>query len=466
MLEAGAYEQIARDYGTPVYVYDGAALTGALSRLRGALPDGTDVFYSLKANPNLGVCGLLAAAGACAEVSSATELITALRAGVPPGDIIFLGPGKSRAELEACVDAGLRAVVAESVAELDELDGIAAAAGVRQPVLIRVNPERSPGRSRLTMGGKPRQFGIDEAALLDAGPALAARPHLDIAGFHAYLGTRVLDASAVIEATAMILDMAQRLSAATGIALRTVDVGGGLGVAYFDGEADPDLTELRDGLARVTAPFRQRHPGTRLLFEAGRYLAADAGTYVVQVRYVKESMGKRFAVTDGGTHQHAAAGGSGSFVQRNFPVRLLSRPPSASGDPWQLTGPLCTPHDLLARDVPLGDLRPGDLLGIGRSGAYGPSASPVMFLSHGHPAEVLVAHDGTAHLVRERDEPADLLARQHPLPQPALAAVSGESSAPVLLTTGLSTPGPSTTGRRRPATDDISALPEEDYAHG
>src|SRR5207244_1297618 len=107
--------------------------------------------------------------------------------------------------------------------------------------------------------------------------------------------------------------------------LDAVDVGGGLGVAYFDGESDPDMARLAEGMARVVGEFRARHPHTRLLFEAGRYLAARAGTYLIRVRYVKQSRGQWFAVADGGTHHHMAAGGIGSYVQRNFPVRVLNR---------------------------------------------------------------------------------------------------------------------------------------------
>ncbi|HEU5023987.1 MAG TPA: type III PLP-dependent enzyme [Spirillospora sp.] len=416
MLDADGHHRLAEEYGTPLYVYDGAELTGALDALRAALPAGMEVFYSLKANPNLGVCGLLIAHGARAEVSSLVELITAVRAGATPAGIVFLGPGKSEAELRACVATGVWAVVAESFAELDDLDRIAAEAGTRQRVLVRVNPAAGAARSGLSMGGKPRQFGIDEQALLDAGPLAGRHPHLDLAGVHAYLGTRILDARAVAANTALVLATAERVAAATGIRLDAVDVGGGLGVAYFDGESDLDLGELRTAMAAAVGPFKARHPGTRLMLETGRFLTARAGTYLMRVRYVKESMGKRFAVTDGGTHHHMAAVGIGSYVKRNFPVRLPGRAGEPAAGPWQITGPLCTPHDLIAKDVPLPDPRPGDLVAVERSGAYGPTASPGLFLSHGFPAEVLV-HEGTAHLVRHRDAPADLLARQRlPLP--------------------------------------------------
>jgi len=142
-------------------------------------------------------------------------------------------------------------------------------------------------------------------------------------------------------------------------------------------------------------------------------LTARAGTYVVAVRYVKESMGEFFAIADGGTNHHMAAVGIGSVVKHNFPVRLLNRE-STDGElqRWNVTGPLCTPTDTLLKRGAMPSLRAGDLLGIARSGAYGPSASPGHFLGHGFPAEVLV-RDGVAHLVRSRDLPDDLLRKQH-----------------------------------------------------
>jgi diaminopimelate decarboxylase len=405
------YRRLADSYGTPLFVYDGDALTSALRDLRGALPPDMEVFYSLKANPNVSVFALLASHGARAEVSSLAELETALLAGMPASDIIFLGPGKSRPELAACLAAGIYAVVAESFGELAELDQMAARSGARQRVLLRVNPTAAAPGSRLAMGGKPRQFGIDEAQVLAAGQIGSRYRSLRIAGVHGYLGTRILAPATVVDNTARVLELAERVASTTGIDLDAVDVGGGLGVAYFDGEHDPDLDELRAGMRAVVEPFQRRHPRTRLLFESGRYLAARAGIYVIAVRYVKDSMGQHFAVTDGGTHHHMAAVGIGSAIQRNFPVRLLSRPASPATMPWHLTGPLCTPGDTVAKNVALPELRQGDLIGIMRSGAYGLTASPVLFLSHGCPAEVLV-HEGQSFLVRDRDVPADLLRKQ------------------------------------------------------
>lgn len=404
--------ELAETFGTPFYLYDGDALKDRMRALSEAFDPRLEIFFSLKSNPNVAICALLHAHGARAEVCSLTELLTARRAGVAPEDIIFLGPGKSREELAACLDEGVAAVVCESVQELAAIDELARDRGRRAPVALRVNPGFSVKGSGLTMGGKPRQFGIDEAQLLDDTGLARRFPHVRLMGVQVYMGTRILSEQSVIENSARIFDLAERVSAALGFDLELVDIGGGLGVAYFDGERDLDLSVLASGLNPVVAGFADRHPHTRLVMELGRYLTAEAGTYVVRVRYVKTSLGERFAVTDGGTHHHMAAVGIGSFVKRNFPMRLLSGAGEATGtQEWNVTGPLCTPNDTLAKKVRLPSVVPGDLLGVDRSGAYGPTASPVCFLSHGYPAEVLVA-DGQAHLVREPDRPADLLGKQ------------------------------------------------------
>ncbi|HKT04380.1 MAG TPA: type III PLP-dependent enzyme [Rugosimonospora sp.] len=403
--------EIVHRFGTPLYLYDGAELTRRIDELRRVAHPRLEFFYSLKANPNLSICMLLHRCGARAEVSSMAELLTALRAGVPPADILFLGPGKSRAEIAACLDHRIFALICESFGELAVVDELAAERGMVAPVALRVNPGFAVKGSGLTMGGKPRQFGIDESQLL-ADPGVATRyRHLRLMGVQVYLGTRILSEDSVVENTTRIFELAERLAAQMGFPLELTDIGGGLGVAYFDGERDLDLDALGAGLTPVVSAFAARHPQTRLVMELGRFLTATAGTYVTSVRYVKSSMGERFAVADGGTNHHMAAVGIGSFVRRNFPIRLLNRLTEPATGDWHIAGPLCTPNDLLGKNVPLPEVRPGDLIGVLRSGAYGPSASPVNFLSHGHPAEVLV-HAGEAYLIRRRDLPEDLLRAQ------------------------------------------------------
>ena len=420
-----AFTDLAAKFGTPLYVYDGEALSRQFTGLREALDPRVEIFFSLKANPNISVCAYMHELGARAEVSSRAELHTALRAGVAPADVIFVGPGKSVLELEEAVEAGIAAIVCESFGELALIDRIAAQRGTVARVVLRINPSFAVKGAGLAMGGMPRQFGIDEATLFSAGAELAARhPHVRLVGVHVYMGTRIMFPDTIVENSRRILDLAERVAGQLGFPLELVDIGGGLGVAYFENESELDLGELSGKLNPVLADFVERHPATRLIMELGRYLVAPAGTYVISVRYTKESMGRWFAVADGGTNHHMAAVGIGAVVHRNFPIRLLSRSGEAeveidaetaaqAQEPtrWQLTGPLCTPNDVIGKDVALPPLRVGDLIGIGHSGAYGPSASPTGFLSHGHPAEVLVV-DGEAHLIRRRESMEDLLGAQ------------------------------------------------------
>ena len=224
------------------------------------------------------MCAILHAAGARAEVSSETELLTALWAGVPAGDIIFLGPGKSRREIELCVAEGIFAIVAESLAELELIDAVARSAGRSADVMLRVNPAFTVKGSRLTMGGKPRQFGIDEAQLTAAAGLAGRLDAVRLIGVHAYMGTRILDARVVAENTERILVLAEHLAGTIGFELRAVDVGGGLGVAYFEGESDPDLELLAASLNPVLDRFAAAHPQARLMMELGRYVTARAGT--------------------------------------------------------------------------------------------------------------------------------------------------------------------------------------------
>lgn len=400
--------RIADAHGTPLYLYDADVLEATYRRLRQRLCDAVHIFYSLKANPNLSVCALLRALGAGAEVSSLAELVTAQRAGVAPEDIIFLGPGKTREELDACLRGGIHAVVCESLDELSALDEMATS-----PVraLLRINPPFETKGLRLAMSGKPRQFGIDFELLRTSGARLAALRRVRISGVHVYMGTRILDHRDVVNYTRLILAAAETLSDELGFPLDTVDIGGGLGVAYFDNEEDLDLEQFTAEVNDVVAAFRERRPGCRLIMELGRFLTAPAGRYVVQVLYVKQSMGEQFVVADGGTNHHMAAVGIGSFVKRNFPIRSLTRYHELATELYTICGPLCTPNDVIGKRVALPAVAPGDLLGVERSGAYGPTASPVLFLSHGYPAEVLV-HDGNPHLVRRRDTVEDLLASQ------------------------------------------------------
>jgi diaminopimelate decarboxylase len=409
-MPTAVLQALAQAIGTPYYCYDANHIRARFRQVQATLPAGISYLYSLKANPNKAVIEILHAEGAGCEVCSGTELEIAFAAGVPPQDIVFVGPAKSVEELTRCVELGLGAIVIESLPELLLVERIASSRGVIRAIALRVNPAFQSISAQLVMGGKPTQFGIDEEQLAEALSLLGECNHVLLDGIHVYLGTRILDVGTIRDNSKRILELAERVAEIARRELAFVDVGGGFGVNYFKGEAELDLLAVGTELRPVVESFKRRCPSTKILIELGRYLVAESGIFVTSVRYVKRSKGKLYAICDGGSNCHAAAAGIGSLFRRNFPLARLSGSGSRSAV-YTVTGPLCTPTDVIGEDITLPELAAGDLLGVYHSGAYGPSASPVFFLGFGHPAEVL--HDnGTVRLIRNRTTASEVLANQ------------------------------------------------------
>lgn len=379
-----ALEQVS----TPAYVYDSNIMDEQLTTLRSALPTDAHILYSLKANPHPDVVKHFVDQGCYMDVTSHHEAQVVLEAGCAPDKVLFLGPGKSRQELQFCIDNKLGFVVVESLEELSILSDMATAAGHNVGVLIRVNPSFESKNSRLSMGGKPRQFGVDQEILEASSPADVHLPGVTILGFHCYMGTRNLSAKSIAENTEESLRTFSKLATILDVDQKFADVGGGFGVPYFDKEEPLCVESLTVEMREATAEFSEQHPECELMFESGRYLIADAGAYLTSVRYRKESRGTTFLVCDGGTNHHMAAVGIGSFVKRNFPARVLNK--SENPTLVDVCGPLCTPNDTLLRKIELANPQVGDVIVVERSGAYGSSASPVNFLGHGQPDEILL----------------------------------------------------------------------------
>ncbi len=393
----------AETFGTPLYVYDTQVINERIRMLLDSLHPSVRLMYSLKANPNPTLVSHIHRQGLGLEICSAGELETALAAGATPDQMMYVGPGKSLGELERILDIGIHYIIVESLQELQILERLAVERELRVGVGLRFNPQTAIHGARLKMGGTARQFGIDETQLDEAVTMIALSEHLRLSGIHAYYGTRILSAQTLAANLSYVLDFAERFMVAHALELDYVGVGGGFGVPYYENEQPLDLKEFRSRTYGLIDAFRSRYPVIELLAESGRFLMAEAGSYLSSVRYTKESQGKQFAITDGGTNHHAAAGGAGSLLRRHFPVYAWARNMAADEVPVTITGPLCTPADLLAEDVMLPPLQPGDVIAVLNSGAYGLTMSPVLFLSHGIPREVLL-HEGDAILIRDRDE--------------------------------------------------------------
>jgi diaminopimelate decarboxylase len=395
-------------FGTPTYMYDESVLRRSFQDLRDALPICVDIFYALKVNPNLSLVKLIRSYGGNTEVCSLGELEIAVKAGVDPRDIIFLGPYKKEKEHRRALELGVFAIVVESEEELHRLSKLASEAGVAAPVAIRINPNFSAAGSPWKMGGRPTHFGIEEDTAVTNFGEYAKLPNLNLKGIHVYNGTKILEAQSVYDNCKYILNLYETISQRYGLQFSMVDVGGGLGVKYYENEKELDTSALKELLFPLFESFHAKYPQTRIIMESGRFIAGRCAALLVTVDNIKENHGKVFAVTDGGTNCHAAAVGSGQVLKRNFKIVNATGPKSPTLKTYHISGPLCNPDDLLGRDVELEELQVGDILAVTASGAYGPTASPTLFHSHGYPAEI-VASNGKLILIRRRETVEDTI---------------------------------------------------------
>ncbi|HYA98450.1 MAG TPA: type III PLP-dependent enzyme [Methylomirabilota bacterium] len=397
---------LAAEYGTPLFVYDRGVVDRKLEALRDALPAGFSVFYSVKANPNPALVRHMVSRGCGLEIASAGELALALQAGCDARRVLFAGPGKSEAELAFALERGIGEIHLESLTETARVAAIARRLGTRASVAIRVNPVGEGEGGAMRMGGRPAPFGIDEEQLDAALDAVRAEPSLVFHGIHLFAGTQILDAATLVHQYRHGIAIARRAARRDGRPLRTVDFGGGLGIPYFPHESALDLARLRTELAGLMGEIEAdpAFAGTQFVVEPGRFLTGEAGVYLARVTDIKVSRGKKFLVLDGGMNHHLAASGNlGQTIKRNFPVALAGKLDAPDEETVDVVGPLCTPLDTLARGVTLPRAEIGDLFAIFQSGAYGRSASPLHFLGHPAPPEILV-RAGHHELVAARGE--------------------------------------------------------------
>jgi diaminopimelate decarboxylase len=401
--------ELAERYGTPLYAYDLDVVDRQVAALREALPPSFELAFAVKANPSLAVLNHIAGLGLGADVASGGELATVLRAGFDPSRIVFTGPGKRDEELAAAVAAGIRLVTVESPGELERLERIAAAAGRRIPILLRVAVTGDAGFERIRIIGDEGagKFGMDARDLAVAARRAIASANVELLGLHAFGASNLLDAAALANHVESTVVTARRLAESTGFELRLVDAGGGLGIPYESEEEALDLIGLRRRLAglshRMSAdPVLAR---TRILMEPGRFLVGPAGAYLSRVVDRKSVNGSTVVILDGGVHHVLRP----ALVGQEHRIRVVGKPsPLAKARPVTIAGPLCTGLDVLAAGVVLTPPDPGDLVAVLDVGAYGYTESMPWFLSHPVPAEIAI-QGGRSALIRPRIDPASWL---------------------------------------------------------
>nr|BAV56007.1 PLP-dependent decarboxylase [Actinomadura fulva subsp. indica] len=392
-------------YGSPLYVYDLERAVAARDDLRASLPEGTAVYFSFKANPHPEIAEALRTgdgSGCKAEISSTGELAAAVAAGFDPLDILYTGPGKTTEEVEAALEAGIRRFSVESVNDLRRVGETAWAQDTIADCLLRVNSAGAGATTSIRMAGASSQFGFDSETLPELMPELRSIRGTRLAGMHLFSLSNAKDEESLIGEFKHTITAAAEVRDTTGLEPELLDIGGGFASPYLSPGERPVYGGLRTALEEI---LDSHFPGWRkgspqVACESGRYLVGDCGRLVCTVTNVKESRGGRFIILDAGINTLGGMSGLGRLLPVSVGLDGWERSNGSAGSPetaeWSgasLVGPLCTPGDILGRNVSVPDLHPGDVVTIPNAGAYGMTASLLMFLGRPAPREIIMRGD-------------------------------------------------------------------------
>ncbi|MGB5063824.1 MAG: diaminopimelate decarboxylase [Candidatus Competibacter sp.] len=395
---------IAAAVGTPCYVYSRATIERHWRAFDHAFGEHPHlVCYAVKANSNLAVLNVLAQLGSGFDIVSGGELERVLAAGGDPGKVVFSGVGKRCEELERALEAGIHCFNVESEAELALLARVAAEQGQRARVSLRINPDVDANtHPYISTGLKQNKFGIDPERALTLYSQAAASPHLEIVGVDCHIGSQLTQVTPFVDALERVLALVGRLEE-QGIAIRHLDLGGGLGIRYRD--EDPPLPA--EHAAALLEHLRGR--SYEILIEPGRAIVGNAGILATRVELLKQSEDKSFAVVDAAMNDLLRPALYSAW-QAIIPVE-----PRAMGEPrrYDVVGPICETGDFLGKDRDL-NIESGDLLAVRSAGAYGFAMSS-NYNSRPRAAEVMVDGD-RFHVVRRRETVAELYAGESLLP--------------------------------------------------
>lgn len=393
---------LAERFGTPLYLYSRATLERRYQAFDEAFGEHPHrIFYAVKANGNLALLNLLARMGSGFDIVSGGELERVLRAGGTPDRIVFSGVGKTDAEIETALRAGIHCFNAESAEELDRIQHIGREQNLVAPVALRVNPDvDARTHPYISTGLRENKFGV---AIEDA-PALykkaAKASHLEVLGVDCHIGSQLMELGPYEDAVQRILALVERLTH-EGMLIRHLDLGGGLGVQYED-QVPPTPADYVATLLRHVPRDMPVH------IEPGRAIAAEAGIFVTRVLYLKPTDQRNFAIVDGAMNDLIRPSLYGAW-QEIVPVT----PHDADCRQWDLVGPVCETGDFLGKDRTLA-LEAEDLLAVRAAGAYG-FAMASNYNARNRPAEVLVDED-QAFVVRRRETIEDQLGLESRLP--------------------------------------------------
>jgi len=396
---------VADQVGTPFYLYSHATLTRHYRVYDEAFADIDHLIcYAMKANSNLAILRLFANLGAGFDIVSGGELYRVIRAGGDLRKVVYSGVGKAPAEIDQALDASILCFNVESREELEVLNDRARRKGVRAPVALRVNPDVDPKtHPYISTGLKKSKFGIPMSQALGDYAAAMALPHLDVMGLDCHIGSQITETGPFTDAMKRLRDLVHRLRDA-GVALRLLDIGGGLGIPYEEDEEPPPPAEYARSIADPLREFGAM--GCRILLEPGRVIAGNAGILVTRVLYRKETEAKKFIVVDAAMNDLIRPSLYGAFQA----IRAVTPAPSETilAD---VVGPICESGDFLARDREVPAFAQGDLVAVMSAGAYG-FVMASNYNARPRVPEVLV-RGGEVHVIRERESYDDLVRGEH-----------------------------------------------------
>jgi diaminopimelate decarboxylase len=390
--------RLARELGTPLYVYSRAALVSRFQAFAEAFAGVPHLIcFAMKANGNLATLRLFASLGGGVDVVTGGDLFRALKAGVPPERIVFAGVGKSRDEVAYALKSDILMCNVESVPELHLVNAVAGEMGARARIALRVNPDVDPKtHPYISTGLKKSKFGIDIAQAGEAFDLTRSLPHLEVVGVHQHIGSQITAVGPFVDAVGKVAELVRRMRA-RGFGIRYLDIGGGLGITYRD-ETPPVPKDLAQALLPLL-----RDLGCTVVMEPGRFLVGNAGILVTQVLYVKETPAKTFVIVDAAMNDLARP----SLYDAYHAIQSVR--PRAGGERLvaDVVGPICESGDFLAKDRELPPVEPGDLLAVMSAGAYGFSMSS-NYNARPRPPEVLVRGD-RYDIIRARESYEDLI---------------------------------------------------------
>lgn len=399
-----AVSDIAAAHGTPCYIYSRKALETAFGEYQRALADCDHLIcYAVKANSNLAVLNVLARLGAGFDIVSEGELERVVAAGGDPAKVVFSGVGKKPGEMARALELGIHCFNLESAAELEVLDRVAGELGRVAPVSVRVNPDvDAQTHPYISTGLRENKFGVTVEEALSVYQRAAQLDNIEIVGLDCHIGSQLTQVSPFLDALRRLLTLVDTL-AESGIHIRHLDLGGGLGVRYRE-ESPPSIAEYI-GALRSELQGRQ----LQLMFEPGRSIAANAGLLVTRVEYLKPTPEHNFALVDAAMNDMIRP----ALYQAWLDIQPVVQGSEAATARWDVVGPVCETGDFLGKDREL-SLAQGDLLALFGAGAYGFSMSS-NYNSRGRAAEIMVDGD-RAHLIRERETIADMMRTESCLP--------------------------------------------------